>query len=134
MTPHALMRDGAVIRILPSQPAALAERLTAGDRVLPVIDQPVPAGHVPEPGGRPVVEIEGDRVLRRPPSRPETPAEAEARTRAARAAAYPPAGDQLDALWKALARDARALPPETRAMLDRVMQVKQQHPKEPSDA
>lgn len=47
----------------------------------------------------------------------------------ARRAAYPPIGDQLDALWKYLAPCAADLPPETAAMLDRVLAVKAEHPK-----
>lgn len=40
---------------------------------------------------------------------------------------YPSVGDQLDAIWKAL--DTLNLPAETKAVLDRIKQVKQEIPK-----
>lgn len=47
-----------------------------------------------------------------------------------RAAAYPPIGDQLDALWKGLAAvDASLLPQETLAMMQQVAAVKDAIPK-----
>ncbi|CAJ0740797.1 hypothetical protein [Ralstonia mannitolilytica] len=47
-----------------------------------------------------------------------------------RRAAYPEVGAQLDAIWKAFASlDRGALPPDTAAMLDQVIAVKQQYPK-----
>lgn len=47
-----------------------------------------------------------------------------------RRAAYPDVGAQLDAIWKAFASlDRGALPPDTAAMLDQVIAVKQQYPK-----
>lgn len=46
-----------------------------------------------------------------------------------RAAEYPAIGDQLDAIWKALAAlDPETLPPEARAMLDQVQAVKKKYP------
>lgn len=55
------------------------------------------------------------------------------RMRAERARAYPPIGDQLDALMKELDRRRAAgerLAPELEAMLDRVMEVKRSVPAE----
>lgn len=49
--------------------------------------------------------------------------------RAKRRDAYPEIGEQLDALWKALAANPDALPSDTRAMLDQVMAVKSKIPK-----
>ena len=49
--------------------------------------------------------------------------------RAKRREAYPPIGEQLDALWKALAATPETLPPEARAMLDQVQAVKSNIPK-----
>ncbi|KIA80355.1 hypothetical protein QR66_10815 [Chromobacterium piscinae] len=46
---------------------------------------------------------------------------------ALRRAAYPEVGEQLDALWKALA--AVPLPPEAEAMRQRIQAIKQQYPK-----
>lgn len=46
-----------------------------------------------------------------------------------RAAEYPPIGDQLDALWKALESDKAKLPKEARDVMDRVLHVKQKFPK-----
>lgn len=48
--------------------------------------------------------------------------------RRARQPAYPPIGDQLDAIWKAL-EQVGSLPPETRDMLERVKAVKKRYPK-----
>jgi len=50
-----------------------------------------------------------------------------------RASAYPEVGEQLDAIWKALAQ-LPALPPDTAAMLQRIRQVKTDYPKPPPDA
>ena len=53
--------------------------------------------------------------------------------RAERAAAYPPIGDQLDALMKELQRrrgGGDKLAPELEAMLDRVMDVKRRFPED----
>ncbi|AOY90566.1 hypothetical protein BKK79_01015 [Cupriavidus sp. USMAA2-4] len=51
-----------------------------------------------------------------------------------RALEYPDVGDQLDAIWKALATLPReSLPTETSAMLDRVQAVKARFPK-PGDS
>lgn len=49
--------------------------------------------------------------------------------RAKRREAYPPIGEQLDALWKALAADPSALPQAAREMLDQVQAVKSKFPK-----
>ncbi len=46
-----------------------------------------------------------------------------------RAAEYPRIEDQLDALWKTLAKQPSLLVPETEAMLNRVMSVKEKYPK-----
>lgn len=51
---------------------------------------------------------------------------------AVRAAAYPPVGEQLDAIYKLAAMLARAgmeLPPETRAWIAQVDAVKRRYPK-----
>ncbi|MBB3010623.1 hypothetical protein [Cupriavidus alkaliphilus] len=46
-----------------------------------------------------------------------------------RRAAYANVGDQLDAIWKALAAlDPATLPPETHAMLEQVQAVKERYP------
>lgn len=45
----------------------------------------------------------------------------------ARAAEYPPIGDQLDAIWQALA--GQKLPKETQDMLERIDAVKTKYPK-----
>jgi len=47
----------------------------------------------------------------------------------ARREAYPPLGDQLDALWKALDASGQALPPEAQQVLDYVKSVKRRFPK-----
>lgn len=44
-----------------------------------------------------------------------------------RRAEYPPIGDQLDALWKAL--EGRKLPPEAEAVRARIADIKARHPK-----
>lgn len=49
--------------------------------------------------------------------------------RAKRREAYPPIGDQLDALWKALAADPSAIPAPAAEMLIKIQSVKQQIPK-----
>lgn len=49
----------------------------------------------------------------------------------ARRAEYPPIGDQLDALWKALS--TTDLPPAAAAMLAEVLAVKERFPKPPPD-
>lgn len=49
--------------------------------------------------------------------------------RAKRREAYPAIGEQLDALWKALATNPDALHPAAREMLDQVQAVKTQIPK-----
>lgn len=48
--------------------------------------------------------------------------------REARRAAYPDIGDQLDAIWKALAVQ-QGLPSDTQAMLTQVYEVKRRYPK-----
>ena len=45
----------------------------------------------------------------------------------ARRTEYPPLGDQLDALWKALA--TMDLPPDAKAMLEQIGGVKKRYPK-----
>lgn len=55
------------------------------------------------------------------------------RVRAERAMQYPPIGEQLDALMKELARrrdGGEKIAPELDAMLERIAEVKRQHPKE----
>ncbi len=49
----------------------------------------------------------------------------------ARVDAYPPVGDQLDVLWKALAAQAegKVIPEDAADMLAAIQEVKQQHPK-----
>ena len=50
-----------------------------------------------------------------------------------RARAYPPVGEQLDALWKLVGRsgdDGGELPVQTKEMLKRIQEVKQTHPQE----
>ena len=42
---------------------------------------------------------------------------------------YPPIGDQIDALWKALEPNKAKLPKEARDMMERVQGVKQKFPK-----
>lgn len=61
----------------------------------------------------------------------ETPvAEPEISYAQSRRANYPPVGDQLDAIWKALAQlDRVALPAEAVGVLDQVTAVKAQYPK-----
>lgn len=49
--------------------------------------------------------------------------------RARRRAEYPAAGEQLDAIWKALAGMPGQLPAEAQAVLDQVNAVKAKHPK-----
>lgn len=59
-------------------------------------------------------------------------AEAPERVRRARAKAYPPIGDQLDAILKQMAADRAAgktLEPEAESLVDRVAAVKAAHPK-----
>lgn len=51
--------------------------------------------------------------------------------RAKRREAYPPIGEQLDALWKALAANPSSLTPEASAMLAQIQAVKTQFPKPP---
>lgn len=47
-----------------------------------------------------------------------------------RRAEYPAIGDQLDALWKALAAMPHGtLPPEADAMLERIRAIKDEYPK-----
>lgn len=50
-----------------------------------------------------------------------------------RRAEYPDIGDQLDAIWKALALNPD-LPPDTADMLKRVQQVKDKYPKPAPEA
>jgi hypothetical protein len=50
---------------------------------------------------------------------------------ARRRAEMPPIGEQLDALWKAIAT-IKALPPETTEMLERIAAVKSKFPKRPN--
>lgn len=42
---------------------------------------------------------------------------------------YPDVGEQLDAIWKALAALPQPLPAEAQAVLDRINAVKAKHPK-----
>ena len=49
--------------------------------------------------------------------------------KATRAAEYPNIGEQLDALWKAIASNPKGLPIETTDMLASVQAVKARHPK-----
>jgi hypothetical protein len=42
---------------------------------------------------------------------------------------YPPIGDQIDALWKALEPNKTKLPKEARDMMERVQAVKRKFPK-----
>lgn len=49
--------------------------------------------------------------------------------RAKRREAYPEIGEQLDAIWKALAANPDALHPEARSMLAQVQSVKNTIPK-----
>ncbi|MGN5354321.1 hypothetical protein ACQ4P5_20165 [Ralstonia sp. L16] len=47
-----------------------------------------------------------------------------------RRAEYPPIGDQLDAIWKALAQlDSSVLPAESVSVLDQIVAIKARHPK-----
>ena len=46
-----------------------------------------------------------------------------------RAAAYPPIGDQLDALWKSLASSGLVLGTDGESMLNAIKEVKISHPK-----
>lgn len=55
--------------------------------------------------------------------------EHKAEYRQKRASEYPRIEDQLDALWKALAKDPSLLVPEAKTMLNRVMEVKAKYPK-----
>ena len=45
-----------------------------------------------------------------------------------RADEYPPIQDQLDAIWKALAK-LQTLPPDTQSMLNEIQAVKDKYPK-----
>lgn len=77
-------------------------------RWLPVIDQqPVPAAGETLAG--PVITISADGVTRAWTARPKTYDELLTECYAARRAAYPAIGDQLDAAFKARAGDAAAL-------------------------
>lgn len=51
------------------------------------------------------------------------------KVKAVRAAEYPNIGDQLDALWKAMASNSKGLPAETTDMLAVIQTVKTKHPK-----
>lgn len=73
----------------------------------------------------PAVAVDADKVRRVWTVRPKTYAEKLAEVRAARAAAYPALGDQLDALFKARAGDGAEL-----AAIDAaIATVKAAHPK-----
>lgn len=51
------------------------------------------------------------------------------RARQARAMAYPPVGDQLDAIWGVLRSLGRTLPDDAKGMIDRIDAVKAANPK-----
>lgn len=95
-----------------------------GCRCLPLTDiKPVPASDEMLIG--PEIYVEADGVRRVWRVRPKTYAEKLAEVHAARAAAYPPLGDQLDAAFKARMGDGSEL-----AALDAAIQaVKAAHPK-----
>ncbi|HRQ82669.1 MAG TPA: hypothetical protein PKZ97_16270 [Azospirillaceae bacterium] len=95
-----------------------------GLRWLPVEDQrPAPAEGETLDG--PAVIVEADKVRRVWTIRAKTYAEKLAEIHAARAAAYPPLGDQLDAAFKARMGDGSEL-----AAIDAAIQaVKTAHPK-----
>lgn len=122
---YALIDGAGTIRRFEEFPAA-APGLAAekGLRWLPVEDQrPAPAED--ETLGGPAVTVEADKIRRVWSLRPKTAAEKLAEVQAARAAAYPPIGDQLDAAFKARAGDGAEL-----AAIDAAIQaVKAAHPK-----
>lgn len=102
----------------PNLPAA------KGLRWLPVLDErPEPTAG--ETLGGPAITVEADKVRRTWTARPKTYAERYAEALAARRAAYPAIGDQLDAAFKARAGDGAEL-----AAIDAAIQaVKAAHPK-----
>lgn len=121
----ALIDSAGTIRRYEEFPAA-APDLAAGKglRWLPVEDQRTTPTEGQVPDG-PAVTVEADKVRRIWSLRPKTYAEKLAEVQAARAAAYPPVGDQLDAAFKARIGDGAEL-----AAIDAAIQaVKAAHPK-----
>jgi hypothetical protein len=90
------------------------------------------------PAQPPEIELQGPIDLAAAENRPlaellDQRAEPLRWVRAERARAYPPIGDQLDAVMKELQRrreSGERLAPEMEAMLDKVMEVKQRFPKD----
>lgn len=90
------------------------------------------------PAQAPEIELQGPIDLKLPANRPlaeqlDRRAEPLRRMRAERALFYPAIGDQLDVLIKEIQRrraGGEKLLPETEAMLDQVMEVKQRFPKD----
>lgn len=122
---YALIDGAGTIRRFEELPAATPDLAAEkGLRWLPVEDQrPTPAEN--ETLGGPAVTVEADKVRRVWNLRPKTAAEKLAEVQAARAAAYPPIGDQLDAAFKARTGDGDEL-----AAIDAAIQaVKAAHPK-----
>ena len=129
---YALIRGHApdVVAKIGSMAALRADILGPDDRVLPVAPRPsIPEGHV-EIDGMPVYRVHADNVEIIPQTRALTAEEKAERAATARAAAYPPIGDQLDAIAKSFAAlDRSALPAETQDWLARLDAVKAAHPK-----
>lgn len=80
------------------------------------------------------IEMTPEEILAREIESAQFQAEAhKVRYRKKRVAAYPTTGDQLDVLWKVVAKlvtaDKDLVPDEAKAMLAKIVDIKETHPK-----